>query len=129
MTNECKKCACNANEIMVFPCSGGSNCGQIANKVAVDMTEDGVCAMYCLAGIGANIPSMIESAKAAKHVVAIDGCSIGCAKKILEHAGLTVTDYIDLAKEGLIKNTNFNLSQQEVFFITKVIKQKLNKEK
>lgn len=129
MNKECKKCACSANGVIVFPCSGGSNCGQIANQVAVDITEDGIGTISCLAGIGADVSSMIESAKSAKRIVAIDGCSVGCAKKILERAGLTITDYIDLAKEGITKNTNFKLSNQDVLFIAKIVRQGLKKEK
>ncbi|MDD5692434.1 MAG: putative zinc-binding protein, partial [Candidatus Omnitrophica bacterium] len=104
-----RECLCRANEIVVFPCSGGSNCGQIANQVAVDLTKDGIGTIFCLAGIGAHIPGMIESARSAKRIVAIDGCSVACAKKTIEHAGLNVTDYIDIAKEGIVKNKNFRL--------------------
>ena len=124
-----KECLCQASEVVVFPCSGGSNCGQIANQVAVDLTEDGVGTVFCLAGIGAHIPGMIESARSARRVVAIDGCSVACAKKTLEHAGLTVTDYIDITKEGIAKNKNFKLSQQDILFIAKRARQELKKER
>jgi uncharacterized metal-binding protein len=122
-----KECLCQPNEIVVFPCSGGSNCGQIANQVAVNLTEDGIGTVFCLAGIGAHIQGMIESAKSAKRIVAIDGCSIECAKKTLEHAGLTITDYVDITKEGIAKNKNFKLSQQDILFIVKRVKQELKK--
>jgi uncharacterized metal-binding protein len=122
-----KECLCQPNEIVVFPCSGGSNCGQIANQVAVNLTEDGVGTVFCLAGIGAHVPGMIESAKSAKRIVAIDGCSVECAKKTLEHAGLTITDYVDITKEGITKNKNFKLSQQDIFFIVKRVKQEIKK--
>jgi len=122
-----KECLCQASEVVVLPCSGGSNCGQIANQVAVHLTEEGVGSLFCLAGIGAHIPSMIESARAAKRLVVIDGCSVECARKTLEHAGLSITDYIDITKEGIAKNKNFKLSQQDIFFIVKRIKQALKK--
>ncbi|MDD5691975.1 MAG: putative zinc-binding protein, partial [Candidatus Omnitrophica bacterium] len=61
--------------------------------------------------------------------VAIDGCSVACAKKTIEHAGLNVTDYIDIAKEGIVKNKNFRLSQQDVLFIAKRTKQELGRER
>ena len=124
-----KECLCKASEVVILPCSGGSNCGQIANQVAVDLTEDGVGTVFCLAGIGAHIPGMIESAKSAKRIVAIDGCSIECAKKTLEHAGIAITDYIDITKEGISKNKNFSLSQQDVLYIAKRIRQELKNEK
>jgi len=124
-----KECLCQANEIVVFPCSGGSNCGQIANQVAVHLTEEGVGTLFCLAGIGAHVSGMIESVKSAKRIVAIDGCSVECAKKTIEHVGLTITDYIDIAKEGIAKNKDFKLSQQDILFIVKRAKQELAKER
>jgi len=124
-----KECLCQASEVVVFPCSGGSNCGQIANQVAVDLTEDGVGTVFCLAGIGAHIPGMVESAKSAKRIVAIDGCSVACAKKTLEHAGLTITDYIEITQEGIAKNKDFKLSQQDILFIAKRARQELKKER
>jgi len=124
-----KECLCKANEIVVFPCSGGSNCGQIANDVAVHLTEEGIGTLFCLAGIGAHIPGMIESAKSAKRIVAIDGCSVACAKKTIEYAGLNVTDYIDITKEGIAKSKDFKLSQQDILFIVKRAKQELAKER
>ncbi|MCM8760562.1 MAG: putative zinc-binding protein [Candidatus Omnitrophica bacterium] len=124
-----KECLCQANEVVILPCSGGSNCGQIANRVAVHLTEEGVGSLFCLAGIGAHISGMIESARSAKRLVAIDGCSVECAKKTLEHAGLNITDYIDVTEEGIAKNKNFKLSQQDILFIVKRIKQELRKVK
>jgi len=32
------KCLCEPTEILIFPCSGGSNVGQIANETAKDLT-------------------------------------------------------------------------------------------
>jgi uncharacterized metal-binding protein len=46
--------------------------------------------MFCLSGIGAHVPGMIESTKAANKLIAIDGCPVSCSKKTLEHAGFKV---------------------------------------
>ena len=46
--------------------------------------------MFCLSGIGAHIPGMIESTKAANKLIAIDGCPVSCSRKTLEHAGFKV---------------------------------------
>jgi len=125
-----KECLCNKNgDVLVFPCSGGSNCGQIANQVALEITEDGIGTIFCLAGVGANIASIVDAAKTAKRIIAVDGCSVGCAKKILNNAGLNITDHIDITQEGITKNNKFKLSQQDVFFITKRVRQELKKEK
>ena len=69
-----EKCLCEAGEVLIYPCSGASNCGQIANQVAVQLTKEGTGKMYCLAGIGAHDNVMLDTTRAAKRVVALDGC-------------------------------------------------------
>ncbi len=120
-----EKCLCEASEVLIFPCSGGSNCGQIANQAAVQLTEEGIGTIYCLAGIGAHDSVMIETAKAAKRVVAIDGCSTACAKRTLEHAGLMVTDYLDVAEEGIEKIHDFKLSLEDISSIAAKVRESL----
>ena len=110
-------CSCRAEEVVLLPCSGGSNCGQIANQVAVKLTEEGVGNIYCLAGIGAHIPGMVESAKSAKRIVALDGCPVACSKKTVEHAGLVVTDWICVTGEGINKVHQFQLSPEDIALI------------
>ena len=120
-------CECKAEEITILPCSGGSNCGQIANQAAVTLDTLGVGKIYCLAGIGAHIDSMVESAKSARRLVAIDGCQVACAKKTIEHAGLKVTDWICLTDEGISENHNLLLEQQEIEFITQKTKELISR--
>ena len=122
-----EECTCKAEEITILPCSGGSNCGQIANQAAVSLDNLGVGKIYCLAGIAAHIDGMIESAKSAKRLVAIDGCQVACAKKTVEHAGLTVTDWICVTDEGISKSHNLLLEEGEIEYITQRIKGLLSK--
>ena len=35
------KCLCEPAEILIFPCAGGSNVGQIANHAAVKLAQGG----------------------------------------------------------------------------------------
>ncbi len=35
-----EKCLCEPTEILIFPCSGGSNVGQIANEAGVKLTQE-----------------------------------------------------------------------------------------
>jgi len=71
-----------------------SNCGQITNHAAMSLDIEKVGRMYSLAGIAAHVDGMVESARGAKRIVAMDGCPVACAKKAVEHAGLTVSDWI-----------------------------------
>ena len=112
-------CECEAEEIILLPCSGGSNCGQITNHVAVKLDEEGVGRIYCLAGIGAHVDGMVESARGAKRIVALDGCQVACSRKTIEHAGLTVTDWICVTEEGVVKDRQFRLAQQDVDLIVR----------
>ena len=82
-------CMCQEAGVLIFPCSGGSDVGELSDRIARKMAKCGQAKMFCLAGIGAHIPGMIESAKAANKIIAIDGCQVLCSKKILEHAGFT----------------------------------------
>jgi uncharacterized metal-binding protein len=116
-------CNCSAEEIILLPCSGGSNCGQIANQVAVSLNNLGVGTLYCLAGIGAHIEGMIESAKGARRLVVIDGCPTACAKQIVEQAGLTMTDWIYITEEGISKKHSLLLDDQEIEPITFRVKE------
>jgi uncharacterized metal-binding protein len=120
-------CECKAEEITILPCSGGSNCGQIANQAAVSLDTLGVGKIYCLAGLAAHIGGMVESAKSAKRLVAIDGCQVACAKKTVEHAGLKVTDWICVTDEGVSKSHNFLLEQADIELVTRRAKELLSR--
>ncbi|MCX6013455.1 MAG: putative zinc-binding protein [Chloroflexi bacterium] len=120
-------CECKAEDIILLPCAGGSNCGQITNHVAVSLDVLGMGRLYCLAGISAHIECMVESAKTAKRIVALDGCQVACAKKAIEHAGLTVTDWICVTEEGINKNHSFFLEQEDIELITHRTKELLVK--
>ena len=77
MAEEC----CSPSEILIFTCSGSSNVGQVANQAAVDLQQEGVGKMLCLAGIGGHVSGMIASAQAGKRLVGIDGCSCSLHEK------------------------------------------------
>ena len=109
-----EKCLCEPTEILIFPCSGGSNVGQIANQAGVKLTQEGMGRFFCLAGIGAHVSGMIESTKAGKILVAIDGCPVACAKKTLEHAGFNIDEYVEVTELGIEKNHDLNLLTPDV---------------
>ncbi len=113
-----EKCLCEPSEILIFPCSGGSNVGQIANQAGVKLTQDGIERFFCLAGIGGHVSGMIESTKAGKVIVAIDGCPVACAKKTLEHAGFNIDQYVQVTDFGIEKNHKFSLAPSDIGKVT-----------
>lgn len=86
-------CMCQEAGVLIFPCSGGSDVGELSDRVARKMAKCGQARMFCLAGIGAHVPGMIEAAKSASKLITIDGCQVLCSKKILEHAGFDPISY------------------------------------
>jgi uncharacterized metal-binding protein len=122
-----EKCLCEPSEILIFPCSGGSNVGQIANQTGVKLTQNGMGRFFCLAGIGGHVSGMIESTKAGKMLVAIDGCSVACAKKTLEHAGFNVDEYVQVTDLGIEKNHNFDLNVSDVEKVTNHLASRISK--
>jgi len=122
-----EECICKAEDIILLPCSGGSNCGQITNQVAVSLDIEGVGRIYCLAGIGAHVGGMVESARAAKRIVALDGCNVACAKRTIEHADLPVTDWICVTEEGIVKDHQFRMAPDEIDLIARRTKESLAK--
>lgn len=120
-----EKCLCEPTEILIFPCSGGSNVGQIANESAKDMTTLGHGKMYCLAGIGGHVSGLVESTKAAKKTVAIDGCPVACARKTLEHAGFKVDVHVVVTELGIQKVLGFMMDVGEINKVVEKIKGEL----
>lgn len=97
------KCDCCAAPSLLFPCSGGSDVGELTDRAARKMTKDGSGKMFCLAGIGGGVSGIMASAEAADKILAIDGCPLNCAKKTLEKAGFSKFRHLLLADIGLAK--------------------------
>ena len=101
--NDKKDCACSIAPMLIFACSGAADVGELADRAARQLYREGAGKMYCLAGIGAGLSSFIESTKTAKGVLAIDGCSVECAKKLLEKNDITDFGYIRITDLGMEK--------------------------
>jgi len=121
------KCLCEPSEILIFPCSGGSNVGQIANQAGVKLTQEGMGRFFCLAGIGAHVSGMVESTKVGKVLIAIDGCPVACAKKTLEHAGFNIDEYVQVTDLEIEKNHNLNPLTPDVEKVTNHLASRISK--
>lgn len=101
--NEAMECACEAAPKLIFPCSGASDVGEIADRTARRLTKEGAGKMYCLAGIGGRVEDILVNARAADTILAIDGCELDCARKTLDQAGFTGFRHLRLSDLGLEK--------------------------
>ncbi|MDF1592063.1 MAG: putative zinc-binding protein [Desulfobacterales bacterium] len=111
MSEDC--CTPNGN-VMILSCSGGSNVGQLSNRAAVELTLEGFRKMFCLAGVGGHLSGFVQSAKDIPAMVAIDGCPVGCAKAILDHAEIPIKNYVLITDLAIEKNKDFNLKDEDV---------------
>jgi uncharacterized metal-binding protein len=108
------KC-CGQGDVLLFACSGGSNVGQISNDAAKALDQLGQGSFFCLIGVGAQLPNFVERTKKdGTKVVAIDGCSVACAKKALANIGVTADVYVDVTSLGIEKGHHFNHTPEEV---------------
>jgi uncharacterized metal-binding protein len=109
-----EECCTPGGNIMILACSGGSNAGQLSNQAAIELTQEGFGKMFCLAGIGGHLGGFVQSAKDVPAMVAIDGCEVGCAKAILDHAEIPTKNYLVLTELGIEKNKDFNLEADDI---------------
>lgn len=108
------RCLCEASETLIFPCSGASNVGQMANEAALRLREAGKGNMYCTAGIGGHVKGLINGARSAKLLVGIDGCRVGCVRKCLKAEGLTPGIYMVVSDELKVKKGYVRPKEKEV---------------
>jgi uncharacterized metal-binding protein len=90
------------NKGIVLACSGGSDLGELSDRVARKLRDNKVYTMKCLAMIGAEDKVLIKSL-ANSNVLVIDGCPVDCGKRIMEEAWLSNYKYIRLTDLGYEK--------------------------
>lgn len=89
---------------VVYACSGCSDAGELADRIARRLTREGVAEMSCLAGIGGRVKPLVLKAGKAGRILAIDGCPLNCAKHTLELAGFKHFEHLELHTLGVKKN-------------------------
>jgi uncharacterized metal-binding protein len=89
-----KQCACGKTPKLILTCSGAADVGEIADRAARQLHREGAGKIYCLAGIGAGLNGFIDTTRAAGGILAIDGCSMECAKKTLEKWDIKNFEYL-----------------------------------
>lgn len=87
----------------MFSCSGAADTAEIADQAVRQVHRSGAAKMYCLAGIGGHIEQIISTTRAAKSIVAVDGCPVDCVKRTLEHAGFKDFAHIRVTDLGMEK--------------------------
>lgn len=97
-------CGCGGDNLyLLFPCSGAADTGEITDQAARSMSRCGLGRMSCLALVGSDNQPLLDAARRATGLLAIDGCPEDCARKTLESHGLTNVLHLRLSDIGLAK--------------------------
>ncbi len=90
---------------VVYACSGCSDAGELADRIARRLTREGAAEMSCLAGIGGRVKPLVNRAASAERILAIDGCPLNCTRHTLELAGFKNFEHLELHKLGMKKHS------------------------
>ena len=85
---------------IIYSCSGSSDAGELADRVARELSKQGVGEMSCLAGIGGRVKPLMNTAQKAQRIVVVDGCPLNCARHTLQNAGFNEFQHIALHDLG-----------------------------
>ena len=110
---------CEGGNTLIFPCSGAADVGEISDLAGRELTRKGLGSMFCLAGIGGNIPTIITKAKDAKNLLVIDGCPLDCARKTLEEKDIEDFCHFRVTDQGMEKSKSPATEERVTKIVTK----------
>ena len=103
-----------ARTVLLYACSGASNVAEVSDLAARELMFGGCGTMFCLAGLGADIPGMVQTARDADVNLVIDGCPMECAKKTFDRHGLTNYRHIKVTDLGIEKVKGVRCTEGQV---------------
>jgi uncharacterized metal-binding protein len=124
--NAAECCGGNAaRNVLLYACSGAANVAEVADRAARELTCEGLGKMFCLAGLGAEIQGMVQTARDADLNVVIDGCPVDCAKSIFEKLGLTNYVQVQVTDQGIEKAKGVRATDEQVAKVSAKVKEVL----
>jgi uncharacterized metal-binding protein len=107
---------------LIFCCSGASNVGVLSFRAAIQLAQEGFGSFSCIAGIGSSNQPMIRDAKLVEERVLIDGCPIGCGKKIMDANLIQVVRYVIVTELGIDKNHELDIENSDIDTVVQEVK-------
>lgn len=106
-------------ESALFVCFGAmSNVGMMTGLAALEaikQVEPGKAGIFCLGGLPTNAPTVMAKTQAVQRIITVDGCALNCARKIVEQAGFTPTQAINLVTDcGIRKKPASEFNAEEM---------------
>jgi uncharacterized metal-binding protein len=103
---------------LVYSCSGCSSAAQAANYIALKLDREGDAEMSCIAGVGGNVPHLVNIAGSGRPIIAIDGCPLACALHCLSERGLGADLHLLLHEHGVKKQYHAEFDHAHADLIT-----------
>jgi uncharacterized metal-binding protein len=88
---------------VIYACSGAADSGQIADLVARRLDDEEWGGISCLSGVGAGLSGFLDYAKEVDNII-LDGCPVGCGRKMFEQHGLPFTEVV-ITNHGVVKGS------------------------
>src|SRR5690554_2371141 len=98
---------------LVYSCSGCSSAAQMANHLALQLDRRGVAEMSCIAGVGGDVPQLVNIARSGRPIVASDGCPLRCVAHSLARHGLTPQRQVTLSEFGVRRKAHEDFDRAE----------------
>lgn len=102
---------------LVYSCSGCSSAAQSANYIALKLDREGDAEMSCIAGVGGNVPHLVNIAQSGRPIIAIDGCPLACTLHCLAERGLHADFHLLLHERGVKKQYHAEFDQAQADLI------------
>jgi uncharacterized metal-binding protein len=98
----------------LFLCHGSANVGQLGNDAARELFKEGKLKIACIAAVGAHNPDFIKPFQSSRVIFCVDGCSMRCASRTLEHGNIPVVNSMIVTDLGIEKNHDLDLRREEL---------------
>jgi uncharacterized metal-binding protein len=112
----------------LFLCFGClSNVGTLTGLAGLEVVKEvgpQNAAIFCLGGLATEVPTVLEKTRAAERIITVDGCPMDCARKIVEGAGFTPDQIINLVQDcGLQKEALLQHGDEELQVAVKTMRE------
>jgi uncharacterized metal-binding protein len=117
-------------ETALFVCFGGmSNVGTLTGLAGLEVMKqvgrDKAC-IFCLGGLPTQAPTVLKATESARRIITVDGCTVNCARKIVENAGFIPDRTITLVNDCQIaKKSSFDFTDDDLQTAVQAILQAL----
>lgn len=106
---------------LVYSCSGCSSAAQMANYMALQIDRKEIADMSCIAGVGGNVKKLVNTAKAGRKIIVLDGCPLACSKACLNQHGIEPDLHIELTSYGVKKRNHEDFNKEQADELLEVV--------